>query len=78
MCLVASVMGVTLTNAVFAAPVRFDVTVTPNPLKAGEFADVTIKAVDANGNVDTSYTDGDIWIEIEGFDYASPDITLPG
>lgn len=66
-----------VTGIAFAAPVRFDVTVNPNPIKAGQFADVTIKAVDANGNVDSSYTDGDIWIEIEGFDYASPDITLP-
>ncbi len=62
----------------FAAPVRFDVTVNPNPLRAGEFADVTIKAVDEDGNVDTSYTDGDIRIEIEWVDYTSPDVTLPG
>ncbi len=54
-----------ISSFAFAAPVRFDVTVNPNPIKAGEFADVTIKAVDAAGNVDTSYTDGDIWIEIE-------------
>lgn len=67
-----------VSNLAYAAPVRFDVTVNPNPIKAGEFADVTIKAVDAAGNVDTRYTDGDIWIEIEWFDYASPDITLPG
>jgi len=54
-----------VSNLAYAAPVRFDVTVNPNPIKAGEFADVTIKAVDAAGNVDTRYTDGDIWIEIE-------------
>jgi len=54
-----------ISSFAFAAPVRFDVTVNPNPIKAGEFADVTIRAVDENGNVDTSYTDGDIWIEIE-------------
>lgn len=62
---------------VFAAPVRFDVTVQPNPIKASEFADVTIKALDENGNVDTSYTDGDIWIEVEWFEYTDPDVVIP-
>ena len=56
------VFGVSI---VLAAPVRFDVTVNPNPLNVNEFADVTVKAIDANGNVDTTYTDGDIWIEVE-------------
>lgn len=61
----------------FAVPVRFDVEVSPNPIKVSEFADVTIKAIDENGNVDTSYTDGDIWIEVEGFDYTDPDVVIP-
>lgn len=65
-------------GVVLAAPVRFDVAVEPNPIKASEFADVTIKALDANGNVDTSYTDGDIWIEVEGFEYTDPDVVIPG
>lgn len=67
------VLGVTA-----AAPVRFEVIVQPNPIKVSEYADVTVKAIDANGNVDTSYTDGDIWIEVEGFDYTDPDIEMPG
>ena len=63
---------------VFAEPVRFDVSVNPNPFKVSEFTDVTVKAIDANGNVDPTYTDGDIWIEIEGLDYTDPDVVLPG
>lgn len=60
-----------------AAPTRFEVTVSPNPVKVSEFADVTVKAIDDNGNVDKS-ADNDIWIEIENHDYTNPDITLPG
>gem|GEM_PF-4591842 len=62
---------------VFAAPSRFEVTVKPNPLKVSEFSDVTVKALDSNGNVNTT-ADSDIWLEIENFDYTNPDITLPG
>jgi hypothetical protein len=29
--------------------------VTPNPFKVSEFVDVTVKAIDANGNTDTGY-----------------------
>ena len=61
----------------FAAPVRFDISVSPNPIKVSEFADVTIKALDENDNVDTSYTE-DIWIEVENMDYTDPDLVLPG
>lgn len=61
----------------FAAPSKFEVIVQPNPLKVSEFADVTVKALDSNGNVDKS-TDSDIWLEIENYDYTNPDITLPG
>ena len=60
-----------------AAPVSFQVTVSPNPMKVSEFADVTVKAIDSNGNVDTS-ADSDIWLEIKGKDYSDPDIVLPG
>lgn len=70
-------MGMMFTASVFAAPARFDVSVSPNPLKVSEFADVTIKALSSNGTVDTSYG-GDIWIEVEGFDYTDPDLVLPG
>jgi hypothetical protein len=31
-----------------AAPTRFEVTVTPNPLKVSEFADVTVKAINSD------------------------------
>ena len=62
----------------FAAPVNFEVEVSPNPLSVNEFADVTVRAIDQNGNVDTTYTDGDIWIEVEWLDYMDPDLILPG
>lgn len=62
--LVATVMTFLVPLTVLAAPVRFDVKVTPSPFKASEFADVTVKALDENGNVDTTYN-GDIWIEVE-------------
>lgn len=62
---------------VLAAPVRFDVKVSPSPFKASEFVDVTVKALDENGNVDPTYK-GDIWIEVEWFDYNDPDIAFPG
>lgn len=52
--------------------------VNPNPFKTSEFADVTIKAIDSDGQVDTSYDEGDIWIEVEGFDYSDPDVVVPG
>lgn len=61
----------------FAATSKFDVTVQPNPVKVSEFADVTIKALDENGNVNQG-ADHDIRIEVEGHDYTDPDITLPG
>ena len=61
-----------------AAPARFEVEVSPNPFNVSEFVDVTIKAVDAAGNVDPTYVDGDIWMEIEGLDYTDPDVILPG
>lgn len=60
-----------------AAPSKFDVVVSPNPVKVSEFADVTVKAVDSNGNVDKT-TNSDIWLEIENHEYTDPDITLPG
>ena len=62
---------------VLAATSTFEVTVQPNPVKVSEFSDVTIKAVDENGNVNQA-ADHDIWIEVEGHDYTDPDITLPG
>jgi cysteine-rich repeat protein len=74
---IAAVMTFMVPLSVLAAPVRFDVKVTPSPFKASEFADVTVKALDENGNVDATYN-GDIWIEVEGFDYTDPDIVLPG
>ncbi len=74
---VAALMTFLVPLTALAAPVRFDVKVTPSPFKASEFADVTVKALDENGNVDATYN-GDIWIEVEGFDYTDPDIALPG
>lgn len=60
-----------------ATPDRFEVIVEPNPIKVSEFADVTVRALDSNGNVDTT-TDSDIRLEIENHDYTNPDIILPG
>lgn len=61
----------------FAAPTRFEVTVSPNPLKVSEFADVTVKAINSDGTVDTK-ADGDIWLEIENHEYTDSNIVLPG
>jgi cysteine-rich repeat protein len=60
-----------------AAPTRFEVTVTPNPLKVSEFADVTVKAINSDWTVDTK-ADGDIWLEIENHEYTDSNIVLPG
>lgn len=54
-----------------------DVEVAPNPIKVSEFADVTIKALDENWNVNTGESDLDIWIEVEGFDYTDQDVVIP-
>lgn len=59
------------------ATTRFDVQVDPNPFKVSEFVDVTIKAIDANWNTDTTY-EGDVWISIEWFDANDPDVVVPG
>lgn len=61
----------------FATTVSFEVEVSPNPIKVSEFADVTIKAIDENWNVDTWATDIDIWIEVEWFEYTDPDVVIP-
>ncbi|MBP6256760.1 hypothetical protein KA405_03400 [Patescibacteria group bacterium] len=60
-----------------AAPTKFEITVTPNPLKVSEFADVTVKAINSDGTVDTK-ADGDIWLEIENHEYTDSNIVLPG
>lgn len=72
-----SILSVFWLGIVFAAPVRFEVEVNPNPVKTSDYADVTIKALDENWNVDTSYTDWDIWIEVKGFEYTDKDIEIP-
>lgn len=67
----------------FAQVVRLDVTINPSTIKVNEFADVTIKAVDASGEVVTTYgqhNDGDIMMYIEeyGNRQEHPDFVLPG
>lgn len=62
---------------VFAETVSFEITVDPNPIKVSEFADVTIKAIDENWNVDTGVTGLDVWIAVEWFEYTDPDVVIP-
>lgn len=66
-----------LSSSVRWATTRFEVEVTPNPFKVSEFVDVTVKAIDANGNTDTGY-EWDVWISIEWFDANDPDVVVPG
>lgn len=73
-CIRALAFSPLLTRAV---PNKFEITVQPNPIKVSEFADVTIKALDSNGNVDTS-TESDVWLEIENHEYTDTNIVLPG
>ncbi|USN55676.1 MAG: hypothetical protein H6765_03670 [Candidatus Peribacteria bacterium] len=58
------IFGLAVPLLSFAAPVRFEVTVNPSTFTTNTFVDVTVKAIDANGNVDTSYTEY-VWMEIE-------------
>lgn len=70
-------------SSVFAADVvRLEVTVTPSTIKTHEFADVTIKALDADGKVVTNYgqnNDGDIMMYLDeyGNKQENPDFILP-
>lgn len=76
--IIRSVYVLLFLGMVWAAPSEFIIEVEPNPLQAWAFADVTIKAVDDEWNVDTSYgDDDDIYIEIEGFSYNDTSIELP-
>jgi cysteine-rich repeat protein len=62
-----------------AKPASFQVEISPT-FKINEFVDVTIKAVWANGQVDTSYKNADMTIEVEdeqGMLVASKDVVLP-
>lgn len=60
-----------------ADTVKFEVSVSPDTITAGEFADLTIKAVDDSGAVVTDYTD-DVFVDIEWLKFDNPDIVLPG
>ncbi len=71
------ILGLATSIPALASTVWFEITVEPNPIKVSEFADVTIKAIDDNGNVDTWATDIDIWIEVEWFEYTDPDVVIP-
>lgn len=67
---------------VFAEVARLEVTVTPSTVKVNEFADVTIKALDADGKVVTNYgqnNDGDIMMYLDeyGNKQEHPDFVLP-
>lgn len=66
-----------LANIVFAATTSFEVTVEPNPFKVSEFVDVTIKSMNIDGNVDTTFV-WDVWISVQWFDATDPDVVIPG
>lgn len=61
----------------FAAVDHFEVSVSPDSFVEGALVDLTVQAIDEEGNIDTSYL-WNVWIEIEGFDYTDPDVTIPG
>ncbi len=63
-----------LNTLVFASADRFIVEISSNPLMLNEAADLTIKAVDKNGDVSKSFV-GDALLEIKGLDEGS--YTLP-
>lgn len=51
-------------------PDAFSITVSPNPLKVNEAADVTIKAVQADGTVVTDYA-GTVIMDLDNFQDAN-------
>lgn len=61
---------------VFAETTSLEVTVEPDTITVGELADLKVKALDAEGNVDQEYT-AEIVIKVDGFDVLSDDIELP-
>lgn len=65
-----------LCSIVYAETINFEVELSPDTITAWEFTDLKIKAIDDDGNIDTTYTD-DIFIEIEWLNFNDPDVTLP-
>lgn len=65
-----------VSSIVAAETINFEVEMSPDTITAWEFTDLKIKAIDDNGNIDTSYTD-DIFIEVEWLNFNDPDVTLP-
>lgn len=60
-------------------PAKFEVMLNES-FKVNEYVDLTIKAIGANGQVDTTYKGQDISIDIEdeqGKTVASADVVLP-
>ena len=67
--------GFVANNAHAANPDAFVVDVVPSSFNVNEAVDITIKAVNANGDVVKDYQ-GDIFIEIEGI-VDTADYTVP-
>lgn len=50
--------------------------VDPGQFLSTDFADVTIKAVDQNGDIVTDY-DGDVALQVDSYPQSDPNIILP-
>jgi hypothetical protein len=65
-------------SAVVNSSIRsFQVVVEPDVFTASVFVDVRVTALDGSGSVDPTYVDGNIRFEVEGVDFADPDVALP-
>ncbi len=68
--------GLIQSTQVFAETKSFEVTVSPDTITVWEFADLTITAIDENGNRDQSFVN-EVYMEVDGLDVFSDDIELP-
>lgn len=60
----------------FAETVSFEVIIEPDTISVWELADITIKALDANGNIDQDFASEAI-MKVDWFDVLSEDVELP-
>ncbi len=60
----------------FAETTRFEVIIEPDTITVWEYADMTIKAVDDSGNVDTS-SQAEFYMVVDGFERMSDDVEFP-
>lgn len=73
---IVMITALAASSFVAAATTSFKIEVSPNPFDASEFVDVTITALDDNGNTSTDY-DGDAWLGIVWWSATDPEFVIP-